>query len=130
MLGPCEAFHQLRFIALNTSYSLNPADNYFEDMVKAWPNLEVLHLLHDGVIKPFRAPHVTRSYGPFMSLPQIFEAIHVPACFAPPFHGTLAQDTSVRYMGVYTTPVSESCYVSFHPHAIPDNFLRQNGMWL
>ncbi|KAI6124629.1 hypothetical protein EV401DRAFT_1886314 [Pisolithus croceorrhizus] len=66
MLGPCEAFHQLRFIALNTSYSLNPADNYFEDMVKAWPNLE------------------------------IFEAIHVPACFAPPFHGTLAQDTSVR----------------------------------
>ncbi|KAI6124863.1 hypothetical protein EV401DRAFT_1147825 [Pisolithus croceorrhizus] len=52
MLEPYEAFHQLRFIALNTSYSLTLADNDFQDMVKAWPSLEAFHLLHDRLVNP------------------------------------------------------------------------------
>ncbi|KAI6126551.1 hypothetical protein F5141DRAFT_1081657 [Pisolithus sp. B1] len=118
MLEPCRAFHQLRVVALQTSYSLMLADNEFEDMVKAWPLLEVFHLFHDGIMSPpvhltLRGVTALLYHCPKLrDFTLMFDASRVPERYAPLFRGTLVRNTSVRYMGVYASPVLESAEVA------------------
>ncbi|KAI5990629.1 hypothetical protein EDD15DRAFT_2197939 [Pisolithus albus] len=118
MLEPYQAFHQLRVIALQTSRSLTLAGNEFEGMVKAWPHLEVFHLFHDGITSP--PVHLTLLgvttllyHCPKLKhFTLVFDARGVPEHFIPLFRGTIVWNTSVRYMGTYSSPVSESVDVA------------------
>ncbi|KAI6020384.1 hypothetical protein BKA83DRAFT_4300868 [Pisolithus microcarpus] len=118
MLEPYQAFHQLRVIALQTSHSLTLADNEFEGMVKAWPHLEVFHLFHDGIMSPPVHLTLLGVTALLYHCPKLkhftlmFDARRVPGRLAPLFRGTIVQNTSVRYMGVYASPVSESVEVA------------------
>ncbi|KAI6163489.1 hypothetical protein EDD17DRAFT_473673 [Pisolithus thermaeus] len=120
MLEQYRAFHQLRVIALQTGYSLTLADNDFEDMVEAWPHLEMLHLFHDDITSPpvhltLRGVTALLYHCPKLKhFTLMFDATRVPGPegFVPFFRGTLVQNTSVRYMGVYISPASESVEVA------------------
>ncbi|KAI6143728.1 hypothetical protein BKA82DRAFT_4182809 [Pisolithus tinctorius] len=111
MLETYQAFRQLSVIALQTSLCLTLADNDFGDMVKAWPHLEVFHLFQDGILRPpvhltLRGVTALLYHCPKLKhFTLMFDATHVPA---PLSNSALVRNTAVRYMGVYTSPVSES----------------------
>ncbi|KAI5995067.1 hypothetical protein EDD15DRAFT_713026 [Pisolithus albus] len=115
MLDPYQACHRLRVIALETPYNLTLADNDLEDLVKAWPHLEVFHLLHDGREDPlvrltlrgitsllYHCPKLTH-------FTLLFDATCVPEDTTLLSHGTLP---AVKYMGVDRSPISTSSDVA------------------
>ncbi|KAI6102646.1 hypothetical protein EDD16DRAFT_1525514 [Pisolithus croceorrhizus] len=120
MLELYRAFRQLRVIAIQTGYSLMLADSDFQDMVKDWPHLEMFHLSHDDITSP--PVHLTlRGVAALLHhcltlkhFTMMFDATRVPGPegFVPFFRGTLVQNTSMRYMGLYTSPASESVEVT------------------
>ncbi|KAI6041624.1 hypothetical protein EDC04DRAFT_1223582 [Pisolithus marmoratus] len=118
MLEPYQSFYQLRVVALQTSFSLALADNDFEDMVKAWPHLEVFHLFHDGIMSPpvhltLRGVTALLHHCPKLKhFTLMFDATHVPERVTPLSRSTVVRNTAVKYMGVYTSPVSESSDVA------------------
>ncbi|KAI6144545.1 hypothetical protein BKA82DRAFT_1001858 [Pisolithus tinctorius] len=48
MLGPYQAYHQLRVFAAQARRSLTLTDN---DMVRVWPHLKVFLLFHDSIVR-------------------------------------------------------------------------------
>ncbi|KAI5990314.1 hypothetical protein F5J12DRAFT_477729 [Pisolithus orientalis] len=111
MLEVYQAFRQLRVIALQTCVSPTLADNDLEDMVKAWPHLEVFHLFYEEILCPAVRLTLRGVTALLYHCPKLkhftltFDATHVPA---PLSYNTLVRNTAVRYMGVCASPVSES----------------------
>lgn len=112
MLKPYHDFHQLRVIALQTGYSMELVDHDLEGMVAAWPHLEIFHLFPDGIMDPpvrltLRAVTALLYHCPKLKrFTLLFDATRVRRRSLPSFRGDLVQNTSVEYMGVYTSPVS------------------------
>lgn len=111
MLEPYQTCHQLRVIALEMPFLLSLTDNDLEDLVKAWPHLEVFHLIQSGIEDPlvlltlrgvtsllYHCPKLTH-----FSL--LFDANRVPDDIARLSHGILS---AVKYMGVDRSPVTPS----------------------
>ncbi|KAI6012068.1 hypothetical protein PISMIDRAFT_332436 [Pisolithus microcarpus 441] len=111
MLEPYQTCHQLRVIALETPYRPTLTDNDLEDLVKAWPHLEVFHLIQHGI--PYPLVHLTlRGITALLyHCPKLrhfalmFDATWVPEDTALLSRGILS---AVKYMGVDRSPVSPS----------------------
>lgn len=121
MLEPYQACHHLRVIALRTHCSLALADTDLEDMVKAWPHLEVFHLSHNVIMGPSRRPVHLSLRGVTALLhrcPKLkcftleFDATRVPERATRLSYGTPVRNTAVRRMGVFASPVSASSNVT------------------
>ncbi|KAI5987416.1 hypothetical protein EDC04DRAFT_1497204 [Pisolithus marmoratus] len=114
MLEPYQVYHQLRVIALGTRYSVTMSDDDFEDMVKAWPDLEAFHLFHDDRVDTpvhltLRGVTALLHHCPKLKhFTLTFDATRVPEHVAGLSHETIVRNTAVQYMGVHTSPVSES----------------------
>ncbi|KAI5987413.1 hypothetical protein EDC04DRAFT_2614816 [Pisolithus marmoratus] len=110
MLECYQVYRQLRVIALKTRYSVTISDDDFEDMIKAWPDLEVFHLFHNPTECPpdhltLRGVTALLHHCPKLKhFTLTFDATFVPERVA---HGTVVRNMAVRYMGVHTSPVSE-----------------------
>ncbi|KAI6011288.1 hypothetical protein EDC04DRAFT_2905573 [Pisolithus marmoratus] len=111
-----QACRQLRVIALDTPYSLTLADNDLEDMIKAWPHLEVFHLFYGGTEYPSPVQLTLRGVTALLfHCPKLthfaltFDATRVPEDAVPPSHETYPP---VKYMGVYRSPVLDSSDVA------------------
>ncbi|KIK17115.1 hypothetical protein PISMIDRAFT_235856 [Pisolithus microcarpus 441] len=111
MLEPYQTCHQLRVIALETPYLLSLTDNDLEDLVKAWPHLEVFHLIQSGIEYPL--VHLTlRGITSLLyhctkltHFSLLFDANWVPDDIARLSRGILS---AVKYMGVDRSPVTPS----------------------
>ncbi|KIN93272.1 hypothetical protein M404DRAFT_528112 [Pisolithus tinctorius Marx 270] len=126
-----QAFRQLRVIALQTCISSWLADNDLEDMVKAWPHLEVFHLFYEEVLRPAVCLTLRGVTALLYHCPKLkhftlmFDATHVPD---PLSYSTLVRNTAVRYMGVWTSPVSESPDVAAYLSTIMP-YLKDIGIY-
>ncbi|KAI6007663.1 hypothetical protein F5J12DRAFT_829716 [Pisolithus orientalis] len=117
MLEPYQTCHHLKVIALQVSSSLTLADNDLEDMVKAWPHLEVFHLFPDNSEDP---PVQLTFRGVIALLHRCLKLKDFTLMFrATPFqrvarlsNGKLVRNTSVKRMGVHTSCVSENSDVA------------------
>ncbi|KIO01589.1 hypothetical protein M404DRAFT_727710 [Pisolithus tinctorius Marx 270] len=131
MLEVYQAFRQLRVIALQTCVSPTLADDDLEDMVKAWPHLEVFHLFYEEILCPpvhltLRGVTALLYHCPKLNqFTLMFDATHVPA---PLGYSTLVQNTALRYMGVWASPVSASPDVAAYLSTIMP-YLRDVGIY-
>lgn len=137
MLEPYQTCHQLRVIALETPYLLSLTDNDLEDLAKAWPHLEVFHLIQSGIEDPlvhltlrgvtsllYHRPKLTH-----FSL--LFDTNWVPDDIARLSREILS---AVKYMGVDRSPVTPSGDVAAYfsnimPHleSMTDKVIGLNG---